>query len=48
VQDKWLDVGSSEPLPVISEESVEKKLKELSVRKVIGPYDPSTIYNTIY
>jgi hypothetical protein len=41
VQDKWLDGGSSEPLPVISEESVEKKLKGLSVRKASGPYDPN-------
>jgi hypothetical protein len=41
VQDKWLDYDSSEFLPVISEESVEKKLKGLSVRKVNGPYDPS-------
>ena len=39
VQDKWLDGGSSEPLPVISEGSVEKKLKGLSVRKASGPYD---------
>ena len=28
--DKWLDGGSSESLPVISEESIEKKLKGLS------------------
>jgi hypothetical protein len=28
-------------LPVISEESVEKKLKGLSVRKASGPYDPN-------
>jgi hypothetical protein len=41
VQNKWLDGGSSEPLPVISEESVEKKLKGLSVRKASGPYDPN-------
>ena len=41
VQDKWLDGGSSEPLPVISEESLEKKLKGLSVRKASGPYDPN-------
>jgi hypothetical protein len=41
VQDKWLDGGSSEPLPVISEESVEKKLKGLSVRKASWPYDPN-------
>ena len=41
VQDKWLDYGSSEFLPIISEESVEKKLKGLSVRKASGPYDPN-------
>jgi hypothetical protein len=41
VQDiKWLDGGSSESLQVISEESVEKKLKGLIVRKASGPYDP--------
>jgi hypothetical protein len=41
VQDKWLDGGSSEPLPVISEESVEKKLKGLSVSKASRPYYPN-------
>jgi DNA-binding XRE family transcriptional regulator len=41
VQDKWLDGGSSEPLSVISEESVEIKLKGHSVRKASGPYDPN-------
>ena len=41
VQDKWLDGGSSESLQVISEESVEKKLKGLCVRKASGPYDPN-------
>jgi hypothetical protein len=41
VQDKWLDGGSSEPLPVISEESIENKLKGLSIRKASEPYDPN-------
>ena len=41
MQDEWLDGGSSESSPYISEESVENKLKGLSLRKATGPNNPN-------
>ena len=41
VQGEWLDCGSSESLPYISVESVEKQLKCLSLRKASAPNNPN-------
>ena len=40
IREEWLAYDESDPLPLITEESVAKKLKVLNVGKAAGPLDP--------